>query len=153
MGLGLFNCTLIVSYWPFQSWIWVVRLCFSLSNFMRVATCCFFRSWHVCSKLVMIHCSKFLKHINISFFCVEWLEIGTSLNLENYWFSICISSTTCWTCWDDYVMGSTCSTYMTCSIWMLSITWSRLISSFYSMLPCVAVALSSFPSPLSISFE
>ncbi len=28
MGLGLFNYTLIVSYWPFQSWIWIVKVCF-----------------------------------------------------------------------------------------------------------------------------
>ncbi len=31
MGRGLFSCTLVVSCWPFQSWIWAIRLCFSLS--------------------------------------------------------------------------------------------------------------------------
>jgi hypothetical protein len=34
MGLSLFSCTLVISYWPSQFWIWVVKLCFSLSNSM-----------------------------------------------------------------------------------------------------------------------
>jgi hypothetical protein len=50
MGLSLFNCTLVVSYLPFQSWIWIVRLCFCLSNSMWATTYYSLRSWQVRSK-------------------------------------------------------------------------------------------------------
>jgi hypothetical protein len=91
---------------------------------------------------------------------VEWLEIRTCWNLENCGFSICTCSTTSWTNWDDYVatvasfvMKTTCSTDIIGSSWMLLITWSKLGSSFSSMLSCVVVASSYFPPLLPISLE
>jgi len=51
------------------------------------------------------------------------------------------------------IMGTIGSTNSTSSTWMLSITWSKLGSSFSSMLPCVAVTLKKIPSPPPISSE
>ncbi len=83
---------------------------------------------------------------------VEWLEIGTCWNLENFGFSICTSSTTSWIYWYDFVatitdsiMETTSLVNTTCSTWMLLITWSRLGSGSSSMLPYVIVTSSSSP--------
>jgi hypothetical protein len=54
MGLGLFSCTLTISYWPFQSWIWVIKVHFSFSNFIWTTTRYSLSSWHVCSKPIMV---------------------------------------------------------------------------------------------------
>jgi hypothetical protein len=105
--------------------------------------------WTTCFKNMLIY-------LRVS---VEWPKTGTSLNLKNYGFFIYTNSTTSWTSWNDFIatsisliMETTCSTNITGSTWMLSITLSRLGSSSSSMLPYIVVALSSsLPPP--ISFE
>jgi hypothetical protein len=91
---------------------------------------------------------------------VKWLETKIGWNLENYGFSICTSSTTCWKGWNDSIIvaadsiiETTCSTNTTSSIWMLLVTWSELGLGYSSMLPCMAIASSFFPPLPPISLE
>jgi hypothetical protein len=66
---------------------------------------------------------------------MEWPKIGTSWVIGNYGFSIWTGSTIGWTSCDasittttsclDFVISTTCSTSLTSSTWMLSITWSK----------------------------
>jgi hypothetical protein len=91
---------------------------------------------------------------------VEWLETGTGWNPKNCGFSIYIGSIIGWTCWNNNVTtgaGSVMeiinSANITCSTWMLSITWSRLGSSFSSMLPYVIITLNYSPPLPPMSSE
>ncbi len=108
--------------------------------------------------------ATYSKNILICFkLFVKWLEIRTSWVIEKYGFFTWIGSTTSWTGCDDYTtatigcLGSTIDT--TCwigsigSTWMLSITWSRLGSSYSSKLPCIIVVWTFFPPPPPIPSE
>ncbi len=106
--------------------------------------------WATCSKNMLIFFKVY----------VERPKIKTCWNPKNYGFFICTSSTTCWTNWNDSiatiassVMETISSTNTTSSVWMLSITWSKLGSGSSSMLICVIMASSSSPPLPPISFE
>jgi hypothetical protein len=92
--------------------------------------------WTTCSKNVLI-CLKI---------SMEWLQTRTSWNPKNCGFSNCTGSITSWTSYNDYVITTIGSIDITCSTWMLSITWFKLGSSFSSMLHCITIA-SSFSPP------
>lgn len=133
-------------------WLWVSdRFSFTYSN----STLRFDNSYNVPDHVAAFWatCSK---NMIICFrVSMEWLETETCWNLKKCGFSIWTS----WTSWNDYVVATatslietTCSTD-TSSIWMLSITWSKLGLGSFSMLPYVTIASSSSPPVPLVSFE